>query len=396
MTGRPRLATRLMQAQVLVVGVGAVTLVIAAAIVAPPLFHDHLIHAGVTDPEVQLHAEEAFASSFAIAVVLATATALLAASGVSWFMVRRVSRPVEELARSAQSVAAGRYDVTVPDASFSSELHLLSDSFTDMAHRLAETEATRTRLLADLAHELRTPLATLEAYIDGMEDDVLDHDAAAYATMRLQVDRLRRLAADLRESSAAEEHALGLVLERIDCREVARAAVAAASPRFAAKGVDLNETDGQSPSWILGDSVRLQQVLANLLDNALRHTPPGGHVDVTVVERAGQVRVQVADTGEGIPADQLHTVFERFHRVDPSRVSTDGGGSGLGLTIARAIVNDHGGTLEATSLGVGHGTTFTMTIPAGSGTATRARSPRRSQDLDRAGSLRSATDRAVE
>jgi signal transduction histidine kinase len=352
-----------MQAQVLVVGVGAITLIIAAALVAPPLFHDHLIHAGVTDPEVQLHAEEAFASSFAIAVILATATALLAAGGVSWFMVRRVSRPVEELAQSAESVAAGRYDVSVPDASFSSELHQLSDSFTDMAHRLAETEATRTRLLADLAHELRTPLATLEAYIDGMEDDVLDHDAAAYATMRLQVDRLRRLAADLRESSAAEEHALGIVLERIDCREVARAAVASASPRFTAKGVDLSLVDGPTPQWINGDSVRLQQVLANLLDNALRHTPTGGRVAVALAERSGTVRVQVADTGEGIPPDQLHAVFERFHRADPSRVSSDGSGSGLGLTIARAIVNDHGGTLEATSPGIGQGTTFVMTIP---------------------------------
>jgi signal transduction histidine kinase len=366
MSKRPRLATRLMQAQVLVVGVGAVTLIIAAALVAPRLFHEHLIDAGVNDPEVQLHAEEAFASSFAIAVLLATVTALLAAGGVSWFMVRRVSRPVEELAQSAESVAAGRYDVSVPDASFSSELHQLSDSFTDMAHRLAETEATRTRLLADLAHELRTPLATLEAYIDGMEDDVLAHDAAAYSTMRLQVDRLRRLATDLRESSAAEEHALGIVLERIDTRDVARAAAAAASPRFIAKGVALELVDAQEPCWILGDSVRLQQVLANLLDNALRHTPSGGRVRMVVVAAAATVRIQVSDTGEGIPPDQLNAVFERFHRVDASRVSSDGGGSGLGLTIARAIVNDHGGTLEATSEGSGRGATFAVTVPSAS------------------------------
>jgi signal transduction histidine kinase len=277
-----------------------------------------------------------------------------------------VSRPVEELAQSAESVAAGRYDVSVPDASFSSELHQLSDSFTDMAHRLAETEATRTRLLADLAHELRTPLATLEAYIDGMEDDVLAHDAAAYSTMRLQVDRLRRLATDLRESSAAEEHALGIVLERIDTRDVARAAAAAASPRFIAKGVALELVDAQEPCWILGDSVRLQQVLANLLDNALRHTPSGGRVRMVVVAAAATVRIQVSDTGEGIPPDQLNAVFERFHRVDASRVSSDGGGSGLGLTIARAIVNDHGGTLEATSEGSGRGATFAVTVPSAS------------------------------
>jgi signal transduction histidine kinase len=356
-----------MQAQVLVVGVGAVTLIIAAAIVAPRLFHDHLIHAGVTDPDVQLHAEEAFASSFAISVVLATATALLAAGGVSWFMVRRVSRPVEELAQSAESVAAGRYDVSVPDASFSSELHQLSGSFTHMAHRLAETETTRTRLLADLAHELRTPLATLEAYIDGMEDDVLAHDAAAYETMRLQVDRLRRLATDLRESSAAEEHALGIVLERIDSCDVARSAVAAAAPTFIAKGVTLELADASEPCWILGDSVRLQQVLANLLDNALRHTPPGGEVGVGVTAIGHTVQIRVTDSGEGIPADQLNSVFERFHRVDPSRVSGDGGGSGLGLTIARAIVNDHGGTLEARSDGSGSGSTFVVSLPSATG-----------------------------
>jgi signal transduction histidine kinase len=363
MIKRPRLATRLMQAQVLVVGVGAVTLIAAAALVAPPLFHEHLIDAGVNDPEVQFHAEEAFASSFAIAVVLATATALVAAGAVSWFVVRRVSRPVEGLARSAEAVAAGRYNVSIPDASFSSELHQLSDSFTGMAHRLAETEATRTSLLADLAHELRTPLATLEAYIDGMEDDVLAHDAAAYATMRLQVDRLRRLASDLRESSAAEEHALGIVLERIDSRDVARAAVAAAAPRFTAKGVALRLADAPEPCWIVGDSVRLQQVLANLLDNALRHTPSGGRVDVRVNLRESTVEIGVSDTGEGIPPDQLTTVFERFHRVDASRVTSDGGGSGLGLTIARAIVSDHGGTLEAMSDGTGTGSTFLLTVP---------------------------------
>lgn len=356
-----------MQAQALVVGVGAATLIIAAAIVAPRLFHDHLIEAGVSDPEVQLHAEEAFASSFAISVVLATLTALLAAGGVSWFMVRRVSRPVEELAASAESVAAGRYDVGVPDASFSSELHQLGDSFTRMAHRLAETENTRTRLLADLAHELRTPLATLEAYIDGMEDDVLVQDAAAYETMRLQVGRLRRLATDLRESSAAEEHALGIVLERIDSCVVARTAVAAAAPRFLAKGVALDLVDANQPSWILGDSVRLQQVLANLLDNALRHTPRGGRVTVALAVGTSSVQFRVIDTGEGIPPDELPLVFERFHRVDTSRVSSDGSGSGLGLTIARAIVSDHGGALDASSAGAGRGSTFLVTLPKVSG-----------------------------
>jgi signal transduction histidine kinase len=352
-----------MQAQVLVILVGGLSLVVAAVLVAPGLFHGHLIDAGVSDPEVQLHAEEAFASSFAISVALAAVAALIAAGGVSWFMVRRVSRPVEELADSAESVAAGDYAVDVPDATFSSELHQLSASFTNMAHQLAETEATRTRLLADLAHELRTPLATLEAYIDGLEDEVLPRDAAAWQTMRTQVDRLRRLAVDLRETAAAEEHALGLVIERVDAAAVAEAAVAAATPRYLAKDVELTADVTTRGIWVDADPVRVGQVMANLLDNALRHTPAGGRVVVRAVRDATSAVISVSDTGEGIPAGHLTSVFERFHRVDSSRVSTDGGGSGLGLTIARAIVTDHGGTLEARSAGTGRGATLVVTLP---------------------------------
>ena len=374
MKRRPRLAVRLMQAQALVVGIGTLTLVVSAILVAPILFHGHLIQAGVADVTVQLHAEEAFASAFAISVGLAAVTSLLAAGAISWLMVRRVSRPVEELAESAEIVATGRYDVDVPDATFSSELHQLSVSFSKMAQRLGATEATRSRLLADLAHELRTPLATLEAYVDGMEDDVLPHDEVSWRTMRDQINRLRRLATDVREVAAAEEHALGLRLERIDARDIARAAVAAAAPRFSGKGVELVARLGEHPCAVMGDAMRLQQVLANLLDNALRHTPVGGQV-IVAVERAGSsVRFTVKDTGEGIPADQVGWVFERFHRVDPSRISTDGGGSGLGLTIARALVSDHSGSITAASPGAGLGTTMTIELPATEAGKQRVRS----------------------
>lgn len=364
MKRRPRLAVRLMQAQALVVGIGTLTLVVSAVLVAPVLFRDHLIQAGVTDVTVQLHAEDAFASAFAISVGLATVTSLLAAGAISWLMVRRVSRPVEELAESAEIVATGRYDVDVPDATFSSELHQLSGSFSKMAQRLGATEATRSRLLADLAHELRTPLATLEAYVDGMEDGVLPLDEVSWRTMRDQINRLRRLATDVREVAAAEEHALGLRLEPIDARDIARAAVAAAAPRFSGKGVALVARLCEHPCPVMGDAMRLQQVLANLLDNALRHTPIGGQVIVAVDRAGSNVRITVKDTGEGIPAEQVGWVFERFHRVDPSRISTDGGGSGLGLTIARALVSDHSGTITAASPGTGLGTTLTIELPA--------------------------------
>jgi signal transduction histidine kinase len=360
---RPRLATRLMVAQTIVVGIGAVTLVVTAFLVAPGLFHEHLTHVGVDSPAVQAHAEEAFATSFAISVAVAAFVALTAAGVASWFLVRRVSKPVEELAEAAKSVAAGRFDVSVPDAEFSSELNLLSESFSDMARRLAATEQSRSRMLADLAHELRTPLATLEAYIDGMEDDVVPVDASSWATMRDQVDRLRRLSGDLREAAAAEEHALGIVLSPLDAREVAQAAVTAAAPRFQSKGVALDYASAPSPCLIKGDAVRLQQVLANLLDNALRHCAPGQGVDVVVDTVAASVRIRVIDSGEGLATDQVARIFDRFHRADPSRLSTDGSGSGLGLTIARAIVTEHGGSIRAESDGLGLGSTFTVMLP---------------------------------
>lgn len=361
---RPRLAVRLMTAMALVIAVGGVTLLVTVNLVAPGLFHEHLSHFGIMSPDVTTHAEEAFASSFAIAITVAMAASLIAAGLVSWFLVRRVARPVEDLAAAAETVASGTYTVEVPSEPFSSELEALSTSFSHMADRLAQTDASRTRLLADLAHELRTPLATLEAYIDGLEDGVVEASPESYETMRGQVGRLRRLATDLRESAAADEHALHLAPIELDASVAAADAVAAATPRYLVKPVTLELASGPTGLAVLADPERLGQVLAILLDNALRHTPANGHVSVDAARIGASITVTVRDDGEGIPTDQLGAVFSRFHRVDPARTTSDGSGSGLGLTIARAIITDHGGTLTAESRGPGTGATFTVTLPA--------------------------------
>ena len=358
-----KFASRMLLLQSVVVGIGAATLILTAWLVAPPLFHYHLSHLGLVSPAVLIHAEEAFAFSFVIAVVVASIVSVATAGAMSWFLVRRVSRPVEELAAAAEGVAAGRFDVAVPEAGFSSELEKLSRSFRQMAIKLGESEATRSRLLADLTHELRTPLATLEAYVDGLEDDVLEADTEAWATMRAQVHRLRRLAEDLRETSAADEHALGLVLTALDLGETCAAAVAAASPRFQNRGVKLLFGANRPSLPIVGDELRLQQVLANLLENALRHTPAGKSVIVTAYASGRFACANVRDEGEGFPPNLNERIFERFHRVDHSRLATSTGGSGLGLTIARAIIQDHGGSLTATSEGMGSGSQFTLCIP---------------------------------
>jgi signal transduction histidine kinase len=350
-----------MTAQVLVIAVGALALIGAAIVLAPPLFHYHLAQTGETDPLVLHHAEEAFATSFALALLLSAVVSLLAAGAASWFIVRRVAHPIEELADAAETLASGDFQVKVPDAGFSSEISRLTSTFEEMATRLANTEATRRQLLSDLAHELRTPLATLEAYVDGLEDDVLPAAPGTFETMRDQIARLRRLSGDLREAALAAEHALDMQLQPCDVGAIARAAASAAAPRFEQSGIALDCSVPNTPIPVLADQVRLQQVLANVLDNALRHTRSQVYLAVTASDAHAYITVK--DDGDGVPAAHLESIFDRFHRVDPSRKSEDGSGSGLGLTIARAIIEDHGGKLTATSAGTGLGTTFHIDLP---------------------------------
>ncbi len=359
---RTGLAGRLMTAQVLVIAVGCLTLALAAGLVAPGLFRRHLARSGVSSAPVRLHAEQAFSAAFALSLTLAAGAALIAAAITSWILLRQVSRPVEQLARAADAVAAGRYDVSLPAAPFSSELQRLSDAFAHMATRLADTDAARSRLLSDLSHELRTPLATIAAYLDGLEDGVVPASAESWQTMRDQVSRMHRLTADVRDAANAGEGTLELRLIRADPVALAQAAISAAVPRYAERGVELNYHGPTAAPAVRGDPERLGQVLSNLLDNALRHTPRDGHVRLTLEHSANQVLLRVTDDGTGVPPDQLEAIFDRFHRADPARGDLAGVGSGLGLTIARAIVHAHGGTLTAANTG-DRGATFTVTLP---------------------------------
>jgi two-component system sensor histidine kinase BaeS len=376
--GRRRgLAGQLLTGQVLVVAVGSITVAVTAALLAPGLFRRHLARTGTVAPPVRQHAEEAFAAALASALTIATLAALLTAGVTALLLVRRVAAPVEQLAAAADAVASGHYDIAAPDVPFGGELGRLSEAFAHMAARLADTDAARTRLLADLAHELRTPLATMTAYLEAMEDGVVATDEAAWATLRVQVDRLGRLAGDLRSVALAEEQVAMDRWGAVDVTAVTRDAVAVAAPRFAVRGVRLDVVGVGSPAMVLGDGQRLAQIMTNLLDNALRHTRPGGAVSVRVTATARDGRIVVSDDGDGLAPGDLEAVFERFYRVDPSRTSTSGG-SGLGLSIARTIARRHGGQLSATSDGIGRGARFTLTLPlaaaaAGSPGATPAR-----------------------
>lgn len=358
----PSLARRMLTTQMQVTTLAGLTLLASVVLIAPNLFADHLAATGETDPTVQAHAEEAFRTSGAIALGVALVVALVASAILFRIIGRRISRPIEELAQGADALGSRNFDVAIPDAPFSDEVDRLGSSLQRMGDQLADTERTRTRLLSDLAHEMRTPLATLELYAESLRDELVPREDAL-STIEAQILRLQRLAQDLREVALAEEHALALEVEEVELGELAASACLAAAPRLAVAGIDLHQVPASGPIALRADPIRLQQVLGNILDNAVRHTPAGGSVTVSVGRASADAVVTITDTGDGIPPEDLERVFERFYRVDPSRVAADGSGSGLGLTIARAIVEAHGGRLSADSEGPGKGTTLTVTLP---------------------------------
>ncbi|HET9137876.1 sensor histidine kinase [Actinophytocola sp.] len=358
------LAGRLFVAQTFVVLAGSLTLGLVAAAVGPAIFRDHLGQIpGQVDAEAFRHVEEAYASASAVSLAVALIAALTTALAVSAYVARRVAHPVGHLAAAAADIADGHYATRVATPGLGDEFDTVVAAFNTMAGRLAEVEATRRRLLADLGHELRTPVATIEAYVDAAEDGVLVRDEDTWAVLRAQTGRLRRLAEDIAAVSRAEEHQLDLHPRRVAVADLVRSAVAAARQRYAEKGVVLAESVAADLPDVHADDERLDQVLGNLLDNALRHTPPGGTVTLTAERDPAGVRISVIDNGEGIAAEHLPHIFERFYRADAARDRTRGG-SGIGLAIVRAIVAEHNGRVTATSDGSGRGATFTVTLPA--------------------------------
>jgi signal transduction histidine kinase len=364
LAGRLSLSRRLFTAQALVVLTGGITLALVTAVVGPTIFHDHLRRAsGHVDPEAAGHVEQAYASATTVSLAISLLAALAAALAVSAYIARRVSRPISELASAATEVAEGRYDARVPAPGMGREFDTVADAFNAMAGRLSDVETTRRRLLSDLSHELRTPLATMEAYVDAAEDAVIAVDESTWTVLRTQVARMRRLSDDIAAVSRAEEHQLDLHPHRVSPEDLVRVAVAAAQTQYDAKGVDLGSRTQTRVGDVEADAERIGQVLGNLLDNALRHTPAGGSVTIALDEYGDKVRFAVTDTGEGIPTEHLPHIFERFYRVSTARDRAHGG-SGIGLAIVRAIVTEHGGTVEARSDGPGTGTCITVELPA--------------------------------
>ncbi|MBM3133782.1 MAG: HAMP domain-containing protein [Chloroflexi bacterium] len=315
--------------------------------------------------------EQEYLTAVNRAIALAGLAAVLVAIGLSLFLSRRLTAPLGAMTKAAQAMAQGDLRQQVPVRS-QDEVGQLATAFNQMAGALAQAETLRRNLVADVAHELRTPLAVLQGHIEGLQDGVLAPTPPTLDRLHEETLLLTRLVDDLRELSLAEAGELKLERLPSDLGELLRRAVAAMQPQATEKGVTLtlDVAPDLPPAHV--DADRLGQVMRNLLANALRYTTAGGSVTVMarqtektrgtgVTEEVPALLVAVADSGPGIAPDDLPHVFDRFYRADKSR-SRASGGAGLGLAIVKQLVEAHGGGVWAESE-VGKGATFKFTLP---------------------------------
>jgi len=279
-------------------------------------------------------------------------------------LVRQITQPLAGLTAASSRIAQGDLTTRVPTQS-ADELGRLATTFNQMATALETQEQLRRNLMADVAHELRTPLAAIQGTVEALQDGIFPADAANLGVIHAEIVLLNRLVDDLRTLANAEAGKLTLHPRPLDVGALAERQVTALRYRALDAAVTLTLHRPPDLPLLMADEQRLGQVLTNLLDNALRHTPAGGTITVALTRQATQLLITVTDSGEGIaPADLPH-VFDRFYRADPARARASGG-SGLGLAIVRELVEAHGGTVGVASPPPGHrqGSRFTITFPS--------------------------------
>ncbi|MBO9311956.1 MAG: HAMP domain-containing protein [Chloroflexus sp.] len=317
------------------------------------------IHTGTTNEAVEL--QEQFQSVVQQALLISGFAALAAAVLVSLFVSRRIVEPIQTLSNVSRRLAQGLYRERIY-LQADDEIAQLAQSVNQLAEALDQTERRRLALLADVTHELRTPLATIGGYMEGLVDGVVSANPATFNLILRETRRLQRLIEDLELLSRVEAGQLPVVARAIDLRSVLEAQISQFEPLFSSNHVTLSLDVPEQLPQVWADPDRVAQVLINILANAYRYTPAGGQVTVQVSTDDHEVRVAVIDSGIGIAAEHLPHLFERFYRVDKSR-ARNSGGSGIGLAIARHLIYAQGGEIWAESDGIGKGARFIFTLP---------------------------------
>ncbi|MGZ4587377.1 MAG: sensor histidine kinase [Mycobacteriaceae bacterium] len=361
-----RLPVRLFISYVVVVVIGAAVAYLAVRLLAPRLFDARVGMMNGAGPGMRMGSatavgvRSAFLSALNTALIVGVLASIAAAAAAAAAVTGRLLRPLDAVRAATRQIAAGRYEGKVPLPS-EPELAALAGDVNTLAQALSDTETRRTRLLGEVAHEMRTPLTALDGYVEGLIDGVFAPNPDTLASLSEELRRLHRLADDLSSLSRTQEQRLELHPVDADLAELARRAAMRLSPQFEDAHIALNvRADRALPVRV--DPDRITQVLTNLLGNALLATPAGGTVTVTARDvHGGEGEVVVTDSGVDLSEEDIEQVFERFYRVpgQPRRSP----GSGIGLTIARGIARAHGGDVMASSTGRGQGATFSAVLP---------------------------------
>ncbi len=372
-----RLNYKLFFSYLLVVAISLLTVALGASLVAPRNFTDVMEHnmpGGSRGNQFGMHSmmaevwqtfDEEIGANFRQAVndalMLAVVVAILMAGVMSWFVSWYIVRPIRDMVEVSQHIAEGNYNERL-DVRSSDELGEMAQHFNQMADALATTEEIRRQLLADVSHELKTPLASIKGYMEGLQDGVVPATPDVFQLVHEEADRLQKLVQDLQELSRTEAAAIAIQVADCELGQLVETVITRFRPQFLDSNIQLETAIPDHLPKVLVDRDRTSQVLTNILGNALHYTPAGGRVMLSAKRVNASVQVSIQDTGIGLKADELKQVFQRFYRVDKSRARSSGG-SGIGLTIARHLVEAQGGHLWAESPGLNQGSTFHFTLP---------------------------------
>ncbi|MCB0194507.1 MAG: HAMP domain-containing protein [Anaerolineae bacterium] len=315
----------------------------------------------ILDPSVAPRnpAEAQYVARTNNAIIIAALGAMALALLLAIILARTLTKPLHELTEATQAMTQGKLEQRVPVRS-KDELGRLAAAFNQMSADLSESNRLRQQMTADIAHDLRSPLSVLAGYTEGLRDGVLTPRPAIFETMHREMGYLQQLIEDLRTLSLADANALPLNRVPIEPQALLAETAAAFQHQAEQKQVRLWADQGDALPPIAIDPERMSRVLGNLVSNALRYTSAGGTIKLAAEAHNGLIILNVQDSGTGIAPDQLPHIFDRFYRADEAR-QQDSGESGLGLAIAKSIVEAHGGTITATST-VGEGTTFSIRL----------------------------------
>lgn len=368
---RQTLAFKLFVSYLVVILVGGIVLTLVVEIIIPGAYQRHMVGMqgmmGMMGEQGGMEMFSGFRSGVNEALTVAAIAALFAALIASIVVSRRVVAPVHAITQASLRIADGHFDQRVAVSgnglAHADELERLAQAFNQMAERLEHTEQMRLQLLGDISHELRTPLTAIKGSMEALVDGVLPAEPATFLQIEQEADRLQRLVNDLQELSRVEAGAYELDRRPLSIDELVRTATRRIERQYQEKNISLKSSILPNLPLVQGDADRLLQVLLNLLSNACQYTPEGGDVQVHTERSGEEVIVSVIDNGMGVPPEHISYLFTRFYRVDKSRSRQAGGGSGIGLTIARHLVEAHGGRIWVESGGDGKGSTFAFALP---------------------------------